>query len=106
MNAVAARVNSALLPKYTNRLVRIVGTLIGNMSILTSGLEGNRAVMETSDKGQVVIHTVPGSALTQPGVYEVIAKVIDASQVQEVESLAFEGQFGKGNRLKIRCGWL
>jgi hypothetical protein len=51
--------------------------------------------METSDKGQVVIHTIPGSPLTQPGVYEVIAKVIDASQVQEASSLAFEGQFGK-----------
>lgn len=57
--------------------------------------------METSDKGQVVIHTMPSSPLTQPGVYEVIAKVIDASQVQEVSSLAFDGQFGKSKMFSI-----
>ena len=50
--------------------------------------------METCDKGQVVIHVAHDSPLTQPGVYEVIAKVVDATQVQEISSLAFDGQFG------------
>ena len=58
--------------------------------------------METSDKGQVIIHTISGSQLTQPGVYEVIAKVIDATQVQEAQTIPFQGQFGKNHILICR----
>ena len=45
------RVNSALLSKNVNKTVRLVGSVLG--------LQGSQAVLEASDKGQVVVHLTP-----------------------------------------------
>jgi hypothetical protein len=43
-----ARINSSMLTKYLNKPVLLVGKVLG--------LQGNKAILESTDKGQVVVH--------------------------------------------------
>ncbi len=65
-----ARINSSLMPRYINKHVRLVGNLIG--------LEGQRAILETTDKGQVVIHTC--QVISVPALADEVGELLDSAR--------------------------
>ncbi|KAJ1980259.1 hypothetical protein H4R33_005524 [Dimargaris cristalligena] len=86
MEKPTPRVNSALLPNYINHSVRIVGKVIQ--------IQGNKAVLEASDHGKVLVNLVPQNNIGSQYV-EIIGLVQEDRSIQEFSSCNMGEKFGK-----------
>ncbi|KAF9971591.1 hypothetical protein BGZ73_005435 [Actinomortierella ambigua] len=78
------RVNSAMLANHRDKNVRFVGKIINH--------NGERAVMQASDKGQVQIHMNAESAYGTQYI-EVIGKVVEDLSISEIASYNMGNEF-------------
>ncbi|KAF9163515.1 hypothetical protein DFQ27_003030 [Actinomortierella ambigua] len=78
------RVNSAMLANYKDKNVRFVGKIINH--------NGERAVMQAADKGQVHIHMNAESAYGTQFI-EVIGKVNEDLSISEIASYNMGNEF-------------
>ncbi|KAF7325878.1 hypothetical protein MKEN_00438600 [Mycena kentingensis (nom. inval.)] len=76
-NQAAARVNFALLPRYTNKHVRLLCK--PHKARL---FHGTTATVTTADQGQVTITLLPDTHMAPDGIYEVIGQVVNPTRVR------------------------
>ncbi|KAJ1967036.1 hypothetical protein H4R35_006829 [Dimargaris xerosporica] len=92
MEKPTPRVNSGMLPQYTNTSVRLVGKVLQ--------VQGTKAVLEASDHGKVTIDLMPANNFGTQYV-EVIGLVQDGRSIQEYSSCNLGDTFDLGNYNKL-----
>ncbi|KAI8815806.1 replication factor A protein 3 [Fimicolochytrium jonesii] len=86
MDSSSPRVNSALLPKCNGKNVRLVG------KVLAVNPGSGEALFEACDQGQVTVHMIPGSPVSEATgkIVEVLGRVQPNLSIQEAGSTVFE----------------
>ncbi|EDR08063.1 uncharacterized protein LACBIDRAFT_297715 [Laccaria bicolor S238N-H82] len=72
-NALSVRVNSARMPKFLNKHVRLPCKVLK--------LSGDSATVQASDGGEVNVHLLPNEHITETYV-EIIGKVVEPTMIQ------------------------
>jgi replication factor A3 len=78
-------VNSTTLQHHINKMVLLPGTC--------TTMDSQSAIINSTDQGQVQIHLMPGSKLSQGNVL-VLGKVGEDLSIQEVDTTVMNGSFG------------
>ncbi|KAI7884151.1 replication factor A protein 3 [Mucor mucedo] len=84
MDKPTPRINSSLRDKYVGRTVRITGKLVS--------LSGNTAVIESTDKGQVLVH-LNGESQWGTDFVEVIGQVEQDFTLREFKTTNLGNNF-------------
>ncbi|RHZ82193.1 hypothetical protein Glove_112g44 [Diversispora epigaea] len=85
INKATPRINSTLLSKYRNEVVRLIGRVKESSK--------NSAVLEASDKGQIRILLSPETILQANKIVEIIGRVRDDHSLQELNTTNFGEEF-------------
>ncbi|KAJ2931632.1 hypothetical protein H1R20_g5480, partial [Candolleomyces eurysporus] len=86
---ISPRVNSAMLPNWINKTVRLTCKLVK----FNDG-DGRRLTVEAPDGGQVTVHVLKDDVAIADSYLEVIGKVVDATTIQMLGCISMGNDLG------------